>query len=96
MIDKKLCSKWRVKKSPNACCKISGKGTVLASSVCEVCFELPQLSPTLAIEKDLVVLADLSHKHDVILGMDLIRELGLAMDGAEEMMHCKHVSVLQK
>ena len=83
VIDEKLCRKLRVKKCPHTRYKVPGKGIVLASSKCKVYFELPQLSPTMAIEKELVVLDDLSHKYDLILGMDLILELGLVIDGAE-------------
>ena len=55
--------------------------------------ELPQLSPSLKVIKDSVVLPNLSCNCDMIPGRDLMRELGLKVDFEDNCIHCQHLSI---
>ena len=93
VIDSQLCLKLRMKKSPHSVYTVPGKGKVESTSKCKVYFELPQLSPTLAINQNLVMLKNLSDNYDMILGRDLMRDLGLVVDFAQECIKYQHISV---
>ena len=71
----------------------SRKRNVLSSSTCQIYMELPQLSPTLAIDKSVICLKNLSPTYDMILGLDLIIELGLMIDGKNKCLHYEHLQV---
>ena len=67
VIDEKLCQKLRVKKMATVNCTVPGKGIVKASSTCNIHLELPQLSPTLSMQKSMTVSKDLSTNCDMML-----------------------------
>ena len=67
VMDSKLAKKLRVRRTPGQQYMVPGKGTVHSSSTCKVYMELPQLSPTLAVHKNLVIIDNLSD--NILMGL---------------------------
>ena len=93
VVDASLCRKLRKKTTSSQKFSVPGKGLIQATAMCKVNFQLPQLSPTMTIQQELVVLPNLSPNYDMIMGRDLIRELGLIMDLTTNCIHYEHLSI---
>ncbi len=94
VLDKKLCQKLPVKYSNSSnFYSVPGKGTVQTSQKCKIHLELPQLSTSLIILKEVVVMPNLSSNYNMILGRDLISELGLMLDFKEHEIQYKHLTI---
>ena len=67
-------------------------GKLRTSQKCQTRFELPEVSNTMVIQTPIHLTKHLD-RYDMIMGRDMMKELGIKLDFEHEFIHCQHVEV---
>eukprot|EP00980_Cylindrotheca_fusiformis_P019054 scaffold6427_cov78-Cylindrotheca_fusiformis.AAC.1 len=79
IMDKKFAKKLRIRKDNNTVWNTAG-GTLTTTEKAKIRFQLPQLSTTMTVATDVHLTNGISDRYDIIIGRDLMRELGLKLN----------------
>ena len=79
ILDKRYAKKLRQKRDASTTW-VTAAGTFKTSLKAKIKMQLPQLSDTLMISSDVHLANKISPRYDMIIGRDLMRELGIKLD----------------
>ena len=79
IMEAKLASKLRVRKDSTTTWNTAG-GPLVTNKRAKVRFNLPQISNSMTVEADVHLANEISHRYDLIIGRDLMRELGIKLN----------------
>ncbi|CAJ1940496.1 unnamed protein product [Cylindrotheca closterium] len=92
ILDLRHAKKLRVKRASTTSWATAA-GTFETSQRAKVCMQLPQLSESLTIDTDVHLAKSISPRYDMIIGRDLMRELGIKMDFEYDMIEYQNLSI---
>ena len=85
IITKPFVKKLRVRSDTQTKWSVAG-GKLTTNERCKIHLQLPDLSPSLSIVKEVHVTDKVSNRYDMIMGRDLLSELGINLDFKDETM----------
>ena len=92
ILDKKFAKKLRLKRDSTTKW-VTAAGTFETSEKAKVNMQLPQLSESMTVTTEVHVADSISPRYDMIIGRDLMRELGIKLDFAEDQIEYQHLTL---
>ena len=92
LMRKGLAEKLRIKDTKSETIWTTASGVLNTNRKSKIYLELPELSDTLAIHCDVHLAKDLG-RYDIILGRDILQELGIILNFKTKEVQHKHVSI---
>eukprot|EP00980_Cylindrotheca_fusiformis_P014988 scaffold4112_cov60-Cylindrotheca_fusiformis.AAC.6 len=92
IMDKKFAKKLRIRRDNTTVWNTAG-GTLTTTEKAKIRFQLPQLSTTMTVATDVHLTNGISDRYDIIIGRDLMRELGLKLIFDDDVIEFHDLSV---
>ena len=86
IMEEQFAKKLRKKVSPKTAWNTAA-GNFHTNGKCAVTMQFPQLSETMTIKKDVHLTKNLSSRYDMVIGTDLMKELGIQLDFRNDLIH---------